>query len=196
MSERIDRRIGNNNLLLVIIIIFAIASAAGLFAWQRLRVSSVAEPSVQAEAPGLAAGADEPLSFMVYYPVEGALVSGPVPVSRKPDTQSQARDVLLTVLGGPRAAVSPVFSQIKLRELFLDEAGTAYADLVADSPNGVQASGLEELMAIYAMVDTLTQNFEEIKQVRFLIDGREAQTLAGHIDLSRTFARRMDLVKQ
>ena len=54
----------------------------------------------------------------------------------------------------------------------------------------------EELLALYAMVNTLSQNFEEIRQVRFLVDGREAQTLAGHIELSRKFTKRMDLVKQ
>jgi hypothetical protein len=46
------------------------------------------------------------------------------------------------------------------------------------------------------MVNTLSQNFEEIRQVRFLVDGREVQTLAGHIELSRKFTKRMDLVKQ
>jgi hypothetical protein len=40
------------------------------------------------------------------------------------------------------------------------------------------------------------QNFDEIKQVRFLLNGKEAQTLAGHVDLSRTFTKRMDLVRQ
>jgi hypothetical protein len=60
----------------------------------------------------------------------------------------------------------------------------------------VRASAWEEQLAIYALVNTLLQNFEEIKQVVLLLDGGEAQTLAGHMDLSRTFAKRMDLVKQ
>ena len=51
-------------------------------------------------------------------------------------------------------------------------------------------------MAIYAVVNTLTQNFEEIKEVRFLLDGREAQTLAGHIDASVFFSARPDLARQ
>jgi hypothetical protein len=60
----------------------------------------------------------------------------------------------------------------------------------------VRASAWEEQLAIYALVNTLLQNFEEIKQVVLLLDGGEAQTLAGHMDLSRTFTKRMDLVKQ
>jgi hypothetical protein len=60
----------------------------------------------------------------------------------------------------------------------------------------VRASVWEELIALYAMVNTLSQNFEEIRQIRFLVEGREVQTLAGHIELSRKFTKRMDLVKQ
>ena len=46
------------------------------------------------------------------------------------------------------------------------------------------------------MVNTVMQNFYEIKGVRFLVNGREAQTLAGHVDLSGKFQKRMDLVQQ
>jgi hypothetical protein len=49
---------------------------------------------------------------------------------------------------------------------------------------------------MYAMVNTLMQNFEEIREVAFLVDGRQAPTLAGHMDLSRRYGKRMDLVKQ
>ncbi|HSQ77452.1 MAG TPA: GerMN domain-containing protein, partial [Nitrospirota bacterium] len=73
---------------------------------------------------------------------------------------------------------------------------TAYVDISSAQQNGATASAWEELLAIYSMVNTLMQNFEEIKQVRFLLEGKEAQTLAGHIDLSRKFDKRMDLVKQ
>ena len=68
-------------------------------------------------------------------------------------------------------------------------------DLAPASETGVRASAWEELLAVYAVVNTLVQNFEEIRQIRFLLDGKETQTLTGHIDLGRTFTKRMDLVK-
>ena len=51
------------------------------------------------------------------------------------------------------------------------------------------------LLALYAVVNTVTHNVPEVRQVRVLLDGREAQTLAGHADLSRSFAKRADLVR-
>jgi hypothetical protein len=89
-----------------------------------------------------------------------------------------------------------VLRDIRLRAFYLDASGTAYIDLAAGLKKDVLASAWEEQLALYAMVNTLLRNFEEIKQVLFLFEGGEAQTLAGHMDLSRTFTKRMDLVRQ
>jgi glutamate-1-semialdehyde aminotransferase len=92
---------------------------------------------------------------------------------------------------------SPVLRELRLRALYLDASWTATVDLAAASPNQneIRASAEEELLAVYALVNTLTQNFPEVRQVRILMDGREAQTLAGHIDLTRAYVKRTDLVK-
>jgi hypothetical protein len=66
---------------------------------------------------------------------------------------------------------------------------------VAPAQKELKASVEGELLAVYALVNSLTQSIPEVRQVRFLLDGREAQTLAGHIDLSRSFVKRTDLVK-
>jgi hypothetical protein len=124
------------------------------------------------------------------------LVAAPVQVKRQPDVQSLARAALTALFADQRAQLEPVIRDIRLRELFLDESGTAYVDLTTGRQKDVRASAWEEQLAIYALVNSLQQNFQEIKQVVLLLDGGEAQTLAGHMDLSRTFAKRMDLVKQ
>ncbi len=200
MSERIDRRIGNNRFLLgVVMAIFAVASVAGIFFW--MRSTELQPPPRQDAAQKQSSVAsslrpDEPVTVTLFYPAADMLSTETVAVKRKPDTQAQAHEVLAAMMGDSRAVQSGVFKDMKLRELFLDSVGTAYVDLAPSQQNGVKASAWDELLEIYAIVDTLIHNFEEIRQVRFLLDGREAQTLAGHIDLSRKFEKRMDLVKQ
>src|SRR5574337_1181042 len=54
-----------------------------------------------------------------------------------------------------------------------DQAGTAYVDLAPAAPGGIRASARDEMLAVYAVVNMLTQNLEEVRRVRFLIDGRE-----------------------
>lgn len=53
--------------------------------------------------------------------------------------------------------------------------------------NFVGGSTGEEFL-IGSVVDTLT-NFPEVKQVRFLVDGQEIETLSGHMDLSTPLER-------
>ena len=199
MSERIDRRIKDNrSLFWLLVVIFAVVAAAGAFAWLRLSASSP-QQNQTAQAPSShtqPVRADEPLTITLYYPADGALATGTAAVKRQPDPQAQAREALIAALADQRVLQAAVFRGLKIRELFLDASGTAYVDISAAQQNGATASAWEELLAIYSMVNTLMQNFEEIKQVRFLLEGREAQTLAGHIDLSRKFDKRMDLVKQ
>lgn len=197
MPERIDRRIaGDRTLFWLLAALFAVAAIAGVFVW--LRISAPTESQKQAtQQPAMTqpAGA-EPFTVTLFYPVDGMLTAGPSSVKRQPDIQSQAREALVAVFADPRTAQTAILKEVKLRGFFFEVSGTAYVDLSPLQQNGVKASAGEELLAVYTLVNTLTNNFEEIKQVRILIDGKEAQTLAGHIDLSRNFEKRMDLVRQ
>ncbi len=194
MSERIDRRIKDSrSLVWLLVAIFAVVAVVGVFVWLRLNAPN---PRQDQAAQAQLARPDEPLAMTLYYPADGALATGTASVKRQPDPQAQAREALGAVFSDQHVLQAAVFRDLKIRKLFLDASGTAYVDLSSVQQNGVPASAWEELLAIYTMVNTLTQNFDEIKQVRFLLEGKEAQTLAGHIDLSRKFEKRMDLVKQ
>lgn len=199
MPERIDRRISQNQLLFrVVVIIFAVAAAAGIYIWSLMRSPGVPQNALVPAHPALAkpAGTDERLMVTFFFPSDGMLASGSIAVRRQPDSQSQAREILTALFGDQRTAQTAILKDIKLRELYLDATGTAYVDLAPVPQKEIRASAWEELTAIYAIVNTLTQNIDEIKRIRVLLDGREVQTLAGHIDLSRSFGKRVDLVKQ
>jgi hypothetical protein len=189
---------GGKGLLAAGIAILVLAAAAGIFLWSRMRN---ADGTVQPGAPGQnvleqPALRDEPLIAALYYPAGDLLTPVSAAIKRRPDAQSQAREAILALFADQRAAQAAGLAEVRLRALYLDASGVAYLDLALPAQKDVKASAWEELLALYALVNTLTQNFEEIRQVRFLLNGREAQTLAGHLDLAGTFAKRMDLVKQ
>ncbi|HET9086295.1 MAG TPA: GerMN domain-containing protein [Acidobacteriaceae bacterium] len=49
-------------------------------------------------------------------------------------------------------------------------------------------SGIEvETLTLLSMLGTLHANFPQIAQVKFLVDGHQKDTLAGHADLTRTY---------
>jgi hypothetical protein len=197
MPERTDRAIRDNWMLIgLIVVLLGVAAGAGIAFWPRLIAPTASQKQPEGQPLARSALLKEPLTVTLYCPVEGLLAPGTAAIPRKPDSQAQAREAIVALFADQRAALAAVLKEVKFKTIYLDAVGTAYVDLALPQQKGVKASAWEELTAIYSLVNTLLQNFEEIKQVRFLLDGKEAQTLAGHMDLSRTFTKRMDLVKQ
>jgi len=89
--------------------------------------------------------------------------------------------------GSSNAGVPKIFPpDTAVRATFLLPDGTAFVDL--GGPTLAQGWGTgshEELMAVYSVVQTVTTNFPEAKRVRILVNDEPAETLAGHVNLSR-----------
>ena len=49
-----------------------------------------------------------------------------------------------------------------------------------------------EMLTVYALVNTLTSNLPAITGVQLLIDGKEIDTLAGHLDLRRPIEQNLN----
>ena len=74
-----------------------------------------------------------------------------------------------------------------LLAFYLQPDGTGVADfsdaLSAETPSGIQ----NEQLVVDSIVRTLGANVNLIRQLKILIHGQEAETLAGHLDLSGLF---------
>ena len=183
----------------MLVIVLFLLSFGGFLIWMRMGPPALPEPDVtrQEISRGRTFPIDEPVRTMMYCPSGGMLAAESSGVRRQPDTQSQARETASALLASPCVVQARVLSGMRLNALYLDSSGAAYVDLSATAPGGDgKGSAWDEILAVHAIVNTLTQNFEDIKQVHILVDGKEAQTLAGHIDMSPFFSGRMDLVKQ
>jgi hypothetical protein len=110
-------------------------------------------------------------------------------VEQPADKAAFCRQLLSALFDGPRkGGVSVLPRGIKIRALHITGDGVAYLDLESGAfdnhPGGVES----ELLSIYAIVNTLVLNVDGVDSVQFLIGGKEAATLAGHVDLSQPFA--------
>ena len=86
--------------------------------------------------------------------------------------------------GPTREGLVPVLpAKLLLRNAFLLPEGVAVLDLAVDS--GLSFGSSEELTIVAALVDTVLQNVAETTRVRILVNGEPAETLAGHVDLTR-----------
>jgi spore germination protein GerM len=101
----------------------------------------------------------------------------------------RAKAALQELIGGPKQeAVRTLAAEVKVRELFIDGQGTAYVDFTEALSRNHPGGSWAEILTIRSVIQTLVANVPEITQVQFLIEGREVDTLAGHIDMRRPFA--------
>ena len=108
----------------------------------------------------------------------------------------QARRILEAQLGSAPAPLSSAIPETTaLRSLFLSDKGHAFVDLSAHARARHTGGALDELFTIYAIVNALTVNLPAVTRVQILIDGREVDTLAGHVDLRHPLQKNLKWVK-
>jgi hypothetical protein len=108
----------------------------------------------------------------------------------------QARRIVEAQIGQPPEPLgAPVPSGTALRSLFITERGDAFVDLNRDVSAKHTGGSLDELFTVYAIVDSLTVNLPAITRVQILIEGKEADTIAGHVDIRHPLQKNLKWVK-
>ena len=69
-------------------------------------------------------------------------------------------------------------------------------DLTGDVQSAHPGRSLNELLTVYTMVDALTENMPALTAVQVLVDGKEVETLAGHVDLRRPLAKNLTWIDE
>ena len=109
-----------------------------------------------------------------------------VPFHFKEQNAGRARALLTALADRSVEMERPVFIPgLALRQVYLGRGGLVYVDISHD-PALVAASGVwEERLRLWAIVDTLCRNMDDVSRVKFLVNGNEADVMFGHIDISR-----------
>ena len=101
-------------------------------------------------------------------------------------TAEQARRIIeAQIAAAPAPHVSAIPDGTKLRTIFFTKAGEIYVDLTADVQANHPGGTTNETLTVYALVSALTANLPAVTGVQILIEGKEVDTLAGHLDLRR-----------
>jgi len=109
----------------------------------------------------------------------------------------QGREILTMQLqAAPAPYLSPIPAGTMLRAFYVTERGDAFVDLSGDVSSKHPGGSFAELLTVYAIVNAVTANLPTIQRVQILIDGKEAETLAGHVDLRRPLVRDAALVRE
>jgi hypothetical protein len=175
----------------------------GLLAWgvmtgleyvvtPRVTTEGVAEePTARGDVPHI-------MATLYYADAEGQTL---VPIQREvplaEDPVAQGRQILGAQMApAPEPYVSVIPEGTMLRAFYVTERGDAFVDLSRDVSANHPGGSFTELLTVYAIVNAVTANLPAIQRVQILIDGKEADTLAGHVDLRRPLQRDQSLVKE
>lgn len=108
----------------------------------------------------------------------------------------QAKQIVAAQLAvAPAPLVSAIPPETGLRALYLTERGDAFVDLSPDVRTRHTGGALDELFTVYTIVNALTTNLPAVKRVQILIEGKEVDTLAGHVDLRHPLQKNLTWVR-
>jgi len=161
---------------------------AGGAVWWLLDMPGRGRSAIDTAEHGVKIPPGEDLSIWFASPQEDALVLEKHRIPPAATPVERAKASLQALIAGPKTdALRTLSAAVQIREFFIDEGGTAYIDfseaLSRDHPGGPWS----EMLTLRSIMQTLVANVPEIKQVQILIEGHEADTLAGHVDIRRPF---------
>ena len=171
---------------------------AGL--WAAYTLWPPAPPAATDPAEPTGADRDGPTppstALLFYIDEEGtALVSRPVPVPAAETPLVRARHIVERQLEPPRPPLfSPFPEGTALRTIYLTPDGDAFVDLSRHAAEGSPGGSLDELFTVYALVNALALNVDAVDAVQILLEGREVDTLTGHVDLRRPLGLNLNWV--
>jgi hypothetical protein len=82
-----------------------------------------------------------------------------------------------------RKSVEPY--HVDLLDLYLDREGVIYIDLGSEIRKNFMGDAREELGILAGLYRGIKDTVPELTAMKILIEGREAKTIGGHIDISR-----------
>jgi len=186
------RRVLGFGALAVALAAMAWALFVGLPRAYRPRPQALPPPAPAAAAPGRRIKAR-----LFYVSEDGTRLTGVErDVAYGDGAAAQAQEIIKAQLA-PAAAplISAVPAGTTLRALYVTSNGAAYVDLSREVVNAHPGGSLDELLTIYSIVNALTMNLPAVTSVQVLVDGKETDTLAGHVDLRRPLTKNVSWVE-
>ena len=109
----------------------------------------------------------------------------------------QGRQIILAQLQTPPAPyVSVTPAGTTLRAFYVTERGDAFVDLSGEISRAHPGGSFAELLTVYAIVNAVSANLTGVQRVQLLVDGKEVDTIAGHVDVRRPLQRDLTLVRE
>ncbi|HEY6970076.1 MAG TPA: GerMN domain-containing protein [Candidatus Angelobacter sp.] len=127
----------------------------------------------------------EHIQVLVAYDEDRALRWREATVTLPNERNLRAREVLRAVLAEylQHPSPHPLGKGADIKDVYMINNETVLIDTTAQFADSHPSGILLEEMTICSLIETLTANVPGITKIKFVVDGQERDTLAGHVDL-------------
>ena len=173
----------NKFIWIFLLILFFLAGAAGSYFFSA-RFTRTEKPSVTAPEQGLQPTTEDLFSLRIYYPAGDHLEMLEKKLPRRSRSTAVAEAVIEEFFkGAPDNKTPSVPQNVKLLGLYKDAGQVLYIDLSDELRRNFQGDALSEYLLLKALYESLISNLQDFQDFKILIEGRELETLGGHIYL-------------
>ncbi len=135
------------------------------------------------------AGSAAPVTLLLANDHDGSLRTVVTTVVLPRDVAERPKEILRALVarylepGSPH----PLGAGSDINEVYVLKDGLAVVDFNAAFVDGHRSGILVEELTLASLAQTLAANVPAVTRVKFLVDGKERVTLAGHADLSQPY---------
>jgi hypothetical protein len=125
----------------------------------------------------------------------GTLLRREVTATLPDEPTMRARQVVHVLIANwqEKDSLHPISNSADVNTVFLlDNSQTAIIDVNAAFADQHRSGILVEELTLASIAKTVGANINGVTAVRFLVDGKERETLAGHADLTDTYSTSLD----
>ncbi len=115
-------------------------------------------------------------------------------ITKRKSPSDNVRELVVALIGGPNTDLVETFpKETDLRKVNVKN-GIAYIDFGRNLIDLHPGGSASEMMTIYSLTNTITTNVPSVKKVKLLVDGRDLETIKGHIDTAKPFTVNRELI--
>jgi spore germination protein GerM len=172
----------NNRLVWILLIItFFIAGAAGSYFVMRY-FDTNAEVQQQKEDRKEQTQGQDFMTVKLFIPKGGKLEATDISMQRRSKSLSLAEGIMEEFFKKAEKG-SYIPENVKLLGIYRDQEQTLYLELSDEIRRNFHGDAFSEYMLLKAIYETLASNLQDFQDLKILIDGKETDTLGGHIQI-------------
>ncbi|HOD30331.1 MAG TPA: GerMN domain-containing protein [Smithellaceae bacterium] len=116
-------------------------------------------------------------------------------VIKEDNPARQTEEIVKALLNGSKAGLIDTFPDgVEVKDVNVDRGGTASVNFNSNLKKLHPGGSAAEMITIYSLVNSITQNVDEVKRVKILVEGKETSSIKGHISTKNYFQPNKELI--